>query len=289
MPGMPLTRNAGALLHLDHPRIFSEVMKALKSILVVVVLAYVAFVGLLFFMQRGMMYPGDARRTQPAAAGLPQAAEEALTTADGERVIVWHVPPKGERPVVVYFHGNGGALANRARRFANLVDDGTGLVALSYRGYGGSSGSPSEAGLLNDARAAYAFAAERYPAARLMIWGESLGTGVAVALAAEKEVAKVILEAPYTSTADVASATYPIVPVRLLMKDQFRSDERIGRVTEPVLVMHGELDNVIPIRFGRRLYELIVSPKRFFYMPNATHVGLDAHGALAEAKKFMAE
>ena len=264
-------------------------MKAVKSILVVAVLAYVAFVGLLFFLQRGMMYPGDARRTQPAAAGLPQAAEETLTTADGERVIVWHVPPKGERPVVLYFHGNGGALANRARRFANLVDDGTGLVALSYRGYGGSSGSPTEAGLLNDARAVYAFAAERYPAARLMIWGESLGTGVAVAIAAEKEVAKVILEAPYTSTADVASARYPIVPVRLLMKDQFRSDERIAGVTEPVLVIHGELDNVIPIRFGRRLYELIASPKRFLHLPNATHAGLDAHGALAEAKKFIAE
>jgi fermentation-respiration switch protein FrsA (DUF1100 family) len=199
------------------------------------------------------------------------------------------VPPKGERPVVLYFHGNGGALRNRARRFAELVADGTGLVALSYRGYGGSSGSPSEEGLLNDGRAAYAFASARYPVTRLVVWGESLGTGVAVALAAEKEFAKVVLEAPFTSTADIAAAVYPIVPVRYLMKDQFRSDQRIAEVKEPVLVIHGQLDNVIPIEYGRRLFERIVSPKRFVNLPNATHAGLDAHGALAEVKKFIAE
>jgi fermentation-respiration switch protein FrsA (DUF1100 family) len=264
-------------------------MQAVKSIFVVAIAAYLGFVGLLYFLQRGMMYPGDSRRTAPGAAGLVQAVEELLTTSDGEKVIVWHVPPKGGRPVVVYFPGNGGALANRARRFASLVEDGTGLVALSYRGYGGSSGSPSEEGILNDARAVHAFASERYPAARLVLWGESLGTGVAVALAAEKDFAKVVLEAPFTSTADIAAATYPIVPVRLLMKDQFRSDERIGKVKEPVLVIHGARDNVIPIEYGRRLFERIESPKRFVNLPNATHAGLDAHGALAEVKMFIAE
>jgi fermentation-respiration switch protein FrsA (DUF1100 family) len=264
-------------------------MKAVKSIVVVALVAYAGFVGLLYFMQRGLMYPGDSRRTAPAAAGLAQATEELLATADGEKVIVWHVPPREDRPVVIYFHGNGGALANRARRFASLVADGTGLVALSYRGYGGSTGSPSEEGLLNDARAAHAFASGRYPAARLVVWGESLGTGVAVALAAEKDLAKVVLEAPYTSTADIAAAAYPMVPVRYLMKDQFRSDERIARVKEPVLVIHGARDTVIPIEYGRRLYERIASSKRFVDLPNATHAGLDAHGALAEVKKFIAE
>jgi fermentation-respiration switch protein FrsA (DUF1100 family) len=264
-------------------------MRALKSIVVFALVTYAAFVGLLYFTQRGILYPGDSRRTSPADAGLKQASEEILTTADGEKVIVWHVPPKDERPVVIYFHGNGGALANRVRRFAALVADGTGLIALSYRGYGGSTGSPSEDGLINDARAAHAFAAERYPATRLVVWGESLGTGVAVALAAEKDLAKVVLEAPYTSTSDIAAAAYPIVPVRYLMKDQFRSDERVARVLEPVLVIHGERDSVIPIEYGRRLFERIASPKRFVNLPNATHAGLDAHGALAEVKKFIAE
>ncbi len=122
---------------------------------------------------------------------------------------------------------------------------------LSYRGYGGSDGKPTEDGLIADARAAYDFARATYPDAKLVLWGESLGTGVAVALAAEKDVAAVILEAPFTSTADVAFSAYPFVPVRLLMKDQFRSDERIGKVKAPVLVMHGARDRIVPFRSGR--------------------------------------
>src|SRR6202048_3048464 len=120
----------------------------------------------------------------PAVAGLPQAEEVLLDTADGERVIVWHIPPRGEKPVILYFHGNGGALAWRGERLHSLTANGDGLVALSYRGYGGSSGRPRGAGLMEDARAAYAFAAARYPADRIVAWGESLGSGVAVALAA---------------------------------------------------------------------------------------------------------
>ena len=104
-------------------------------------------------------------------------------------------------------------------RFRDIIADGTGLVALSYRGYAGSSGQPSEQGLLQDAAAAYAFTAARYGADQIVVWGFSLGTGVAVALAAEQPVGKLILEAPYTSIVDVAASVFPIVPVRLLMRD----------------------------------------------------------------------
>ena len=105
------------------------------------------------------MYFPERVRTAPAAAGLPQAQEVMLDTADGEKIIAWHVPPRGDKPVVIYFHGNGGSLRLRVDRFARLVADGVGLLAVSYRGYGGSTGSPTEAGLIEDARAAYAFAA----------------------------------------------------------------------------------------------------------------------------------
>jgi pimeloyl-ACP methyl ester carboxylesterase len=103
-----------------------------------------------------------------------------LDTADGERVIVWHVPPRDGWPVFVYFHGNGGSLRWREERFHDLIDDGSGLVALSYRGYGGSSGRPTEKGLIEDARATYAFAVTRYFAERLVLWGESLGSALAL-------------------------------------------------------------------------------------------------------------
>ncbi|MBV8753945.1 MAG: alpha/beta hydrolase [Hyphomicrobiales bacterium] len=259
----------------------------LKWLLIILVVGYGAIVALAYFAQRSLMYFPDRTRTAPAAAGLPQAEEVELATSDGERVIAWHVPPQGERPVVLYFHGNGGALAWRADRFRRLVGDGTGLVALSYRGYGGSTGQPSEAGLLRDAEAAYTFATARYPAERLVLYGESLGTGVAVAIAAEHKVGKVILEAPFTSAVDVGAAAYPFLPVRLLMHDTFRSDERIGKVTAPVLVVHGARDNVIPISYGERLYGMITAPKKFVRLPDGHHSDLDSYGAPAAVRDFL--
>jgi fermentation-respiration switch protein FrsA (DUF1100 family) len=262
---------------------------AVKSFLVFALVFYAAFIGLLYFAQRGMMYLPDRSRVPPASVGFAQAAEELLTTEDGERIVIWHVPPRGDRPIVIYFQGNGGGLSLRAPRFQALVSDGTGLIAVAYRGYSGSSGRPTEEGLIADARAAYAFAAERYKPDRIALWGESLGGGVAVALAAEKPVGRIVLEAPFTSAANVAAGVYPFVPVRFLMKDQFRSDERIGKVKAPILIMHGERDGVVPFRHGERLYEMIRGPKRFVRFPQGGHEGLDAHGALAEVRKFLAE
>src|SRR6516165_3672846 len=144
----------------------------LKWLPVIALIGYGVLVALVYVGQRALQYFPERFRTAPAAAGLPDAEEVILRTADGEKVIVWHVPPRGEKPVVLYFHGNGGSLAWRAERFRALAADGIGLVALSYRGYGGSSGRPTESGLIGDAHAAYAFAAARYPVSRIALWGE---------------------------------------------------------------------------------------------------------------------
>jgi hypothetical protein len=210
-----------------------------------------------------------------------------LTTADGEKVIVWHVPPKPAHAVVLFFHGNGDFLAGRVSRFKGIISDGTGLVALSFRGYAGSTGSPSEQGLLQDAAAAYAFTTERYAADRIVVWGFSLGTGVAVAIASEHKIGKLILEAPYTSTVDVAASLFPIVPVRLLMRDPFHSDERIARVSVPLLIMHGENDPAIPVRFGERLFGMANEPKRLVRFPGGGHENLDDFGAIETARQFI--
>jgi fermentation-respiration switch protein FrsA (DUF1100 family) len=257
--------------------------------LITAVLVYAGFVGLMYVAQRKLMYLPDARAWAPAAVGLPQAEQATIDAADGERLRVWHAPPRGQRPVVIYFQGNGGGLNLRAGRFRKLIGDGFGLIAVNYRGYGGSTGSPSETGLLLDAAAAHAYAVRRYPAERIVLWGESLGTGVAVALAAERPVARILLESPYTSTVSIAAAAYPFVPVRQLMHDQFRSDERIGKVTVPVLVLHGALDRTVPIAHGERLYAMVRAPKRFVQLPRADHNDHDAHGAYEAARDFLAE
>jgi len=116
-----------------------------------------------------------------------------------------------------------------------------------------------------------------------------LGTGVAIALAAEKPVARVLLQAPYTSIADIGAAAYPFMPVRLLIKDSFRSDERVGRITAPVLVIQGERDRVVPIKNGEQLYALILAPKKFVRFPKGDHVDLDQYGALDVIRSFLAE
>jgi fermentation-respiration switch protein FrsA (DUF1100 family) len=264
----------------------------LRTLFVVGVVGYLVIVALMYFAQRSLMYFPETVRTAPAQAGLSEAEEVLLDTADGERVIVWHSAPRGDQPVVLYFHGNGGALRHRVDRYRALTQDGTGLVLLSYRGYGGSSGRPSERGLIEDARAAYTFATQRHPEARLVVWGESLGSGVAVAIAAEKaaekKVARVVLEAPFASAVSVAASVYPFVPVRFLMKDQFRSDLRIRNVTAPVLIVHGDRDTVVPIESGEQLYSLIEGPKRFLRVPGAGHEDLGMR-AVEAMKAFVAE
>ena len=264
-------------------------MTVLKWLLIVVVLGYGALLALMYIFQRQLMYFPDARRTAPAQAGLPQAEEIQLTSADGAKLIAWHVAPRGGKPVVLYFQGNAGGPDLRVGRFTWLIADGTGLVALNYRGYGGSSGKPSEDGLVRDAVAAYEFAAARYAPQRIVPWGESLGTAVAVALAATHEVGGLILDAPFTSAAEVGAAAYPFLPVRWLIKDAFHSDRRIARVKAPILVLHGERDSIVPIEFGERLYALAPGPKRMVRFPQGGHVDLDDHGAVEAVKKFLAQ
>jgi uncharacterized protein len=266
----------------------SKVRTLLIGIAIAALCVYVGIASVLYVTQRSLMYFPDTEHVTPTQAGLPRVEEVALTAADGVGSTVWHVAPTNDKPIILYFHGNGGALHHRAERFKRLIAEGIGLVALEYRGFGGNSGSPSEHGLIADAQTAYAFAAARYPAKQIVLWGESLGTGVAVAIAAEKPVGRVILEAPFTSTAAVASLHYWYMPVRLLMKDQFRSDERIGKVTAPLLILHGFQDKTVPYEMGEQMFELANQPKHIVKFLDGGHEDLDANGALNAVARFLA-
>ena len=266
----------------------SRTMSVLGWIAVIAACCYVGLAAMIYLAQRSLMYFPDRTHVTPAAAGLPEAIEVPLTASDGVQIRVWHVPPQAGKPVILYFHGNGGALQYRVERFHRLITAGIGLVALEYRGYGGLAGSPSEQGLIRDAEAAYAFAAARYPVQQIVVWGESLGSGVAVALAAEKPVGRVILEAPFTSAFGIGERRYWYLPVRLLMKDQFRSDRRIKKVTAPLLILHGVQDRVVPYAMGERLFELANKPKHIVRFLNGGHEDLDQNGALDAVGRFLA-
>jgi uncharacterized protein len=280
-----LIARAWSTTHLRSP---SRTMTVLGWVGVIALCGYVGLTAMIYFAQRSLMYFPDRMHVTPAAAGLPEATEVPLTAADGVQIRVWHVPPQPGKPVILYFHGNGGALNYRVERFRRLVDAGIGLVALEYRGYGGLSGSPSEQGLIRDGEAAYAFATAHYPVQQTVLWGESLGSGVAVALAAEKPVGRVILEAPFTSALAIGERRYWYLPVRWLMKDQFRSDERIKKVTAPLLILHGMHDRVVPYAMGERLFELANKPKHIVRFLDGGHEDLDKDGALDAVARFLA-
>jgi fermentation-respiration switch protein FrsA (DUF1100 family) len=261
-----------------------------KWLVALALIGYVGIVAVFYFAQRAFLFPiPSTGRTFPEAAGFPEAEEHLLLTSDGEKIVAWHVPPRAANPVIIFFHGNGDILAWRVPWFREMTAGGAGLIAVSFRGYAGSSGSPTEAGLLKDAEAAYAFANQHYSPERIAVWGFSLGTGPAVALAANRRIGKLILEAPYSSIADVAAAAFPIVPVRWFMRDTFHSDRWIANVTAPVLIMHGERDRTIPIRFGERLYELARQPKQMVRFPEGGHDDLEHFGAMDVARAFLAK
>lgn len=250
-------------------------MATLKWVLLTLAAIYVlAIVGLAVF-QRRMLYFPDRHLTHPAEAGMSGVEDLRLTSDDGETLVAWYVPaPKG-RPLILYFHGNGGALVDRVPRFRALAASGYGLLAVSYRGYGGSTGFPTQKGLMQDGEAAYAAARARgYDSDRIVLMGESLGTGVAIALAATHEAAALVLDSAYSSALDVAAAHYRIFPVRWLMFDQFRSDLMIGDVHIPILMVHGNEDVVIPASSARRLFELANEPKTFLSVPGDGHLVL---------------
>ena len=252
------------------------------------VVAYGALVAGLFFFQRQLLYLPD--RTHPELVGLEQLGvrEVTLSTEDGLSLLSWYLPPRHGRPVIAYFHGNGGHVGYRAQRLLRFAREGYGVLMPEYRGYGGNPGTPNETGFYADGRAALGFLErETVAPTRLVLYGESLGSGVAVELAVQHEIAGLILEAPFTSVAEVAQCHFPFVPAARLVTDRFDSLSRIGQVRAPILVLHGEGDRVVPVRFGRALFKAAPEPKEGWFVPEAGHEDLARIGGLDVVVAFI--
>ena len=248
------------------------------TVLLVVLLGAVVFVALVWAMQRRLIYL-PAGVAPSARTVLPGAEDVTFETHDGLQLSGWFLPSRdpGERRAVVVFNGNAGNRTYRAPLADALSDAGLSVLLVDYRGYGGNPGTPTEDGLLADARAAAGYLASRpeVDPARIVYFGESLGAAVAVALAAERPPAALVLRSPFATLSDVGSHHYPYLPVALLLRDRYAAVDRIGSVSAPILVIAAEHDVIVPVSHSRRLFEAASEPKRIVVIPGADHNDLE--------------
>ncbi len=240
--------------------------------IVTLALVYCVFTGSLFVMQRHLMYFPDPTRFNPQEWALKELEPLDVVSEDGTPITSWYRPALSrDKMTIVFFQGNAGHLGYRNYKVRPWLDAGYGVLMVGYRGFG-NPGSPSEEGLYMDAQASIdAVRAKGVPDGGLVFYGESMGTGVATQMATEYNAAALILESPYTSVPDVGADRYPLVPVRLLLRDQFDSIGKIKDVHMPFLLLHGEMDQVVPIKFGKRLFDAANEPKQAVYVPEAGH------------------
>lgn len=233
-----------------------------------------------YYLQRKLLYFPDTRRIAPSSVGLDMVRELEIATPDGERVIAWYGAARPGQPTLLYFHGNAGSLTTRSERISKYLQRGRGVLMMTYRGYGGSTGSPSETANVADAKLAYdKLRSMGVEAEDIILYGESLGSGIAVQVAAELPVGGLILDAPYTSIVDMAERVYPFLPARWLMTDRYETLRHLKRVSAPLLVVHGEADTLIPVEMGRAVKAAAPGVAEIVTLPGAGHSDHHLHGS----------
>jgi hypothetical protein len=277
LPNRDSQRTFGLIAELDAGAY--RVALLAKLLLGVAALYGLAWIGS-FYLQRRLTYFPDPARTLPADAGLSGVEEITLATPDGERIIAWWGRARPGLPTLLYFHGNAGALADRAERISRFLTRGYGVFIMTYRSYGGSTGTPSERANVADAKLAYdTLVAGGVAAGDILIYGESLGTGIAMQVAVEKPSAGLILDAPYTSLLDVARLHYPHLPSGMFMTDRYETIKFLPQLKAPLLIVHGQLDRVIPAAMGQALFAAAPGPKQIALIPGAGHSDHYAFGS----------
>lgn len=253
---------------------------------------YATLLLFLFFNQRGFIYYPEKGLMSLADSGVPEMQVITVLPKDmSESIQGWYGRPSDpSKPVLLYFHGNGGGIDIRTGRIKTLLEQGYGVLLAEYRGYGGNPGKPTERGLYADAEAYFKWLTtqESINEDRIVVYGESLGTGVATYLASKHwNIRGVILDAPFTSLADVAQSRMWFVPVKLLMLDRYSSIKLIQSVNSPLLVLHGAHDRIVPVRLGQKLFAAANEPKEFKLFPTGGHSDLYTFGAGEAVLEFL--
>ncbi len=252
---------------------------------------YVLIVLVLFFFQGNLLYhPSVNNYIKDQTAKEPTGIEKVrITTKDKIDLIGWFYSNNMENSkTILFFHGNAGSLENRTYKLNHFKNLNLNFLIIAWRGFNGNSGKPNELGLYEDAKSAIGWLKEKgIKEKNIILYGESLGTGVAIEVAQNKNYAGVILESPFTSMVNMGKKYYPFFPVSLLLKDKFESYKKINKVFVPILIMHGKVDNIVPFHMGKKMYELANKPKYSYFSEYDDHMMEYNETLLNELKKFI--
>jgi fermentation-respiration switch protein FrsA (DUF1100 family) len=245
------------------------------KILIYISVGYFCFLLVLYFFQRHLIYFPESNFPIPEAAGVPEMRVINLYTKDHLILKSWYKPPNLNHPMILYLHGNGGHIGYRAEIVQPFLRQGYGALLLTYRGYSGNPGKPSEQGLYEDARTAVEFLkGEKIPLSCIVLIGESIGGAVALKMATEYSLGALILQAPFTSLAAIGQYHFPLIPIRWFLKDEYPSIQMAKQINIPIYILHGQNDDIIPKEFSEELYKAFNTEKKRDVIPHRGHNNL---------------
>ena len=241
-----------------------------------VIILYI-FIGLsLYLLQRKILFNTSGLPQTPSYYGLNEVKEVQILTNDGISLLSWYFKGKDTTPLLVYFHGNSFDIGERAYRIKRYIDQNWAVLLVAWRGYSGNKGNPTEKNLYIDGEATLKWVIQNtnYQFKDLVIYGESLGSGIAVELGKKYEFASIVLEAPFTSVADIAQERYRIFPTKFLVKDKFNNLEKINKLKSPLLIISGKKDEIVPHIHSQKLFNEAKVVKESVFIDEAMHNNL---------------
>ena len=262
--------------------------KNLLQLILIIFFLYFFVLVFLYFYQRNLLYLPNENNYSGDKISV-DIEKVKIPTSDNIELLGWyHEKNLKDHKTLVYFHGNAGSLENRIHKLNHFKNMNINFLIIAWRGFSGNNGKPTEEGLYIDGKSAIDWLIKKgVDEKNLILYGESLGTGVATHLAQNKNYAGVILETPFTSMIDAAKKFYPYIPVSLLLKDKFENYKKIKNINSPILVMHGEVDQIVPFFMGKKIYELANKPKYSYFTKYDDHMMEYDENLVLALKSFL--
>jgi len=262
--------------------------KKVMQISLVLILVYLIFIVFLYFYQRNLLY--HPNENNYSGDNLIVKVEKVkILTPDNLQLNGWfHKKNLADYKTIVYFHGNAGTLDNRIHKLNHFKDINVNFLIIAWRGFSGNKGKPTENGLYIDGKSAVDWVMKKgVKEENIVLYGESLGTGIASEIAQNKNFAGVILETPFTSMVDAAKNFYPFIPIGLLLKDRYENKKKVININIPIMIMHGERDNIVPFSMGKKIFEIANEPKYSYFTKYDNHMMEYDDQLIDELKRFL--